>query len=198
MSRTVGSYGPKTLEAIRKAGLRLIYEHGYEGMNLRQLAAAVGIKQGSLYNHIDTKQGLLFDLVKHHMEEVLQELDAALAGIDDPVDSLRAFVAFHVNYHMVRKKEIFIANFELRSLDSDNYSSIVEMRRAYEERLGDILENGVASGVFVCRDVRMATFAILAMLTGVCTWYRSNGRLRRDDIIDTYIRLVLRGLHPGD
>jgi hypothetical protein len=99
---------------------------------------------------------------------------------------------------MVRKKEIFIANFELRSLDSDNYSSIVEMRRAYEERLGDILENGVASGVFVCRDVRMATFAILAMLTGVCTWYRSNGRLRRDDIIDTYIRLVLRGLHPGD
>jgi AcrR family transcriptional regulator len=198
MSRTVGSYGPKTLEAIRKAGLRLIYEHGYEGMNLRQLAAAVGIKQGSLYNHIDTKQGLLFDLVKHHMEEVLQELDAALAGIDDPVDRLRAFVAFHVNYHMVRKKEIFIANFELRSLDSDNYSSIVEMRRAYEERLGDILENGVASGVFVCRDVRMATFAILAMLTGVCTWYRSNGRLRRDDIIDTYIRLGLRGLHPGD
>jgi AcrR family transcriptional regulator len=194
----VGSSGPKTLEAIRKAGLRLIYEHGYEGMNLRQLAAAVGIKQGSLYNHIATKQGLLSDLVKHHMEEVLQELDAALAGIDDPVDRLRAFVAFHVNYHMVRKKEIFIANFELRSLDSDNYSSIVEMRRAYEERLGDILENGVASGVFVCRDVRIATFAILAMLTGVCTWYRSNGRLRRDDIIDTYIRLVLRGLHPGD
>jgi len=198
MSRTVGSYGPKILEAIRKAGLRLIYEHGYEGMNLRQLAAEVGIKQGSLYNHIDTKQELLFDLVKHHMEQVLQELDAALAGIEDPVDRLRAFVAFHVNYHMVRKKEIFVVNFELRSLDSDNYSTIVEMRRAYEKRLGDILEEGIASGVFVCGDVRIATFAILAMLTGVCTWYRSSGRLGRADIIDTHIRLVLRGLYAGD
>ncbi|HKU04506.1 MAG TPA: TetR/AcrR family transcriptional regulator, partial [Bradyrhizobium sp.] len=39
MARTVGSYGPKTMEAIRKAGLRLIFEHGYEAMSLRQLAA---------------------------------------------------------------------------------------------------------------------------------------------------------------
>src|SRR6516162_11116323 len=134
MSRTVGSYGPKTLEAIRKAGLRLIYEHGYEGMSLRKLAAEVGIRQGSLYNHIDTKQELLFDLVRHHMEQVLQELDGALVGIEDPVDRLRAFVAFHVNYHMVRKKEIFVVDFELRSLEPSNYSTIVEMRRAYEKR----------------------------------------------------------------
>ena len=197
MSRTVGSYGPKTLEAIRKAGLRLIYEHGYEGMSLRKLAAEVGIRQGSLYNHINTKQELLFDLVRHHMEQVLQELDGALVGIEDPVDRLRAFVAFHVNYHMVRKKQIFVVNFELRSLDSGNYSTIVEMRSAYEKRLGDILETGTAEGVFFCEDVRVASFAILAMLTGVCTWYRPNGRLGREDIINTHMQLVLRGLQAG-
>lgn len=198
MSRTVGSYGPKTMEAIRKAGLRLIFEHGYEGMNLRQLAAAVGIREGSLYNHIKGKQELLFELVKEHMEQLLEHLDAALAGIEDPVERLEAFVAFHVNYHMVRKREVFVVNFELRSLDSENYSAIVAMRRAYERRLGDILDQGVAQGVFDCGDARIATFAILAMLTGVCTWYRSNGRLGRDQIIDIHTRLVLRGLHPGN
>ncbi len=62
MARTVGSYGPKTMEAIRKAGLRLIFEHGYAAMSLRQLASEVGIQAGSLYNHIATKQELLFDL----------------------------------------------------------------------------------------------------------------------------------------
>ena len=64
MARTIGSYGPKTLEAIRKAGLRLIFEHGYEAMSLRQLAAEVGIQAGSLYNHIATKQELLFVLIR--------------------------------------------------------------------------------------------------------------------------------------
>src|SRR4051812_41956512 len=67
MARTIGSYGPKTLEAIRKAGLRLIFEHGYSAMSLRDLAAEVGIQVGSLYNHISTKQELLFELVQDHV-----------------------------------------------------------------------------------------------------------------------------------
>ena len=44
MARTVGSNGPKTMEAIRKAGLRLIYSQGYEAMSLRRLASEVGIQ----------------------------------------------------------------------------------------------------------------------------------------------------------
>src|ERR1700752_855506 len=100
MARTIGSYGPKTMEAIRKAGVRLIFERGYEAMSLRQLAAEVGIQAGSLYNHISTKQDLLFDLVQEHINDLLRELDLALEGKADPVEKLRAFVAFHVSYHM--------------------------------------------------------------------------------------------------
>ena len=125
MARTVGSYGPKTMEAIRKAGLRLIFEHGYEAMSLRQLAAEVGIQAGSLYNHIATKQELLFDLIQDHINELLRQLDRALAGKAGATERLHAFVAFHVSYHMTRKREVFIANSELRSLEPKNYEAIV-------------------------------------------------------------------------
>src|SRR5438067_12719729 len=117
MARTIGSYGPKTMEAIRKAGLRLIFEHGYEAMSLRQLAAEVGIQAGSLYNHISTKQELLFDLIQDHINELLRQLDRALQGKTGSAERLRAFVVFHVTYHMTRKREVFIANSELRSLE---------------------------------------------------------------------------------
>src|SRR5215475_1095610 len=133
MARTIGSYGPKTMEAIRKAGLRLIFEHGYEAMSLRQLAAEVGIQAGSLYNHISTKQELLFDLVQDHINELLRQLELALEGKDRPVEKLRAFVAFHVLYHMTKKREVFIANSELRSLDAKNYAAIVTLRGAWRE-----------------------------------------------------------------
>src|SRR3954465_14417789 len=117
MARTIGSHGPKTLEAIRRAGLRLIFEHGYAGMSLRDLAAEVGIQVGSLYNHISTKQELLFDLVQDHVNELLRQLDRALDGKQGSEEKLRAFVVFHVTYHMSRKREVFIANSELRSLE---------------------------------------------------------------------------------
>ena len=142
MARTIGSHGPKTMEAIRKAGLRLIFEHGYAAMSLRQLAAEVGIQSGSLYNHISTKQELLFDLVRDHINELLRQLDRALLGKQRPADKLRAFVAFHVTYHMTRKREVFIANSELRSLEPKNYDAIVALRGAYEQRLAEILSRG--------------------------------------------------------
>ncbi|WOH85165.1 TetR/AcrR family transcriptional regulator [Bradyrhizobium sp. BEA-2-5] len=196
MARTIGSHGPTTLEAIRKAGVRLIFEHGYEAMSLRQLAAEVGIQAGSLYNHISTKQDLLFDLVQDHINDLLRELDLALEGKADPVEKLRAFVAFHVTYHMTRKREVFIANSELRSLDAKNYDAVVALRGAYEQRLAQILTDGVSDGVFEVVDIQVATFAILALLTGLCTWYRPGGRLTRDAIIAAHEKLVLSGVAP--
>jgi len=196
MARTIGSHGPTTLEAIRKAGVRLIFEHGYEAMSLRQLAAEVGIQAGSLYNHISTKQDLLFDLVQDHINDLLRELDLALAGNADPVERLRAFVAFHVTYHMTRKREVFIANSELRSLDAKNYDAVVALRGAYEQRLAQILADGVAEGAFEVVDIQVATFAIISLLTGLCTWYRPGGRLTRDAIIAAHEKLVLSGVAP--
>jgi len=43
----------------------------------------------------------------------------------------------------------------------------------------------------------MATFAIIAMLTGVCTWYREDGRLSQDALVDVHVRLVLEGVGAG-
>ena len=197
MARTIGSHGPKTMEAIRKAGLRLIFEHGYAAMSLRQLAAEVGIQSGSLYNHISTKQELLFDLIRDHINELLRQLDRALLGKQGPADKLRAFTAFHVSYHMTRKREVFIANSELRSLEPKNYEAIVALRGAYEQRLADILAEGASEGVFEVVDVQVATFAIIALLTGLCTWYRPGGRLTREAIVAAHEKLVLSGVMPG-
>lgn len=194
MARTVGSSGVKTLQAIYDAGLELIYRHGYEAMSLRDLAAAVGIQQGSLYNHIDTKQSLLFNLVRNHLEQLIQALDDALISVTGAELRLHAFVQFHVHYHMVRRAEVFVVNNELRGLDPQNYATIVAMRRQYEARLAAILDEGMREGVFAEQDVAVTTFILIGMLTGICDWYRPDGRLSEQEILAIYDRLVMTGV----
>lgn len=198
MARTVGSNGPKTMEAIRKAGLKLIHEHGYEAMTLRQLASEVGVQVGSLYNHITTKQDLLYDLIKTHMDDLFAELDKAQARVagQGPVDRLKAFILFHVTYHILKKREVFIGASELRSLDPNHYEDIVGLRRLYEKRLMAILEDGRAQELFQIADIAVAAYGILAMLTGVCTWFRPSGRMTREQVAQVYTDMVLRGLVP--
>jgi AcrR family transcriptional regulator len=194
MARTVGSNGPRTWRAIRRAGLSLIFEHGYEAVSLRQLAAKAGIQAGSLYNHIKTKQELLFDLIKVHMEELLAALEAELAGKENPRDALEAFITFHVDYHIARKQEVFISYSEMRSLEPKNNKIIVGLRRRYESRLIRILDEGKLQGQFTVADTRFAAYGILSMLTGVCTWFDPQGRLTAKDVLSLYRDMLLNGL----
>lgn len=194
MSRTAGSSGPKTLAAIHEAGLQLIYTKGFEAMSLRDLAAKVGLQPGSLYNHIATKKALLFDLINNHMLRLHERVAAELEGITDPTERLKAFTAFHLTYHIERKREVFIGSAELRSLEPKNRKRIVASRREYEDILADILEAGVKARQFKIGDIRVSTYAILAMLTGICTWYDPKGRVSRDELIAVHTRLVLQGV----
>ncbi|MFI8558211.1 TetR/AcrR family transcriptional regulator [Pseudomonas putida] len=60
-----------TFDLIREAACTLFYQAGYKGMGMRRLAAAVGIQVGSLYNHIESKQALLYELISEYEMHLL-------------------------------------------------------------------------------------------------------------------------------
>ncbi|MBP7335891.1 TetR/AcrR family transcriptional regulator [Niveispirillum sp.] len=194
MARTAGSHGPKTMEAIRKAALTLIYRKGYEAITLRQLADAVGIQPGSLYNHVRNKQDILFDLVHDHMTTLLAEVQQAVPAGATPLAQLEAFIAFHVGYHITRREQVFIANSELRSLEAGNHAAIVALRKRYEGVLIDILRRGAENGSLRAEDPTIAAYAILSMLTGICSWYQPSGRKSAEQLVTMHRDLILRGI----
>lgn len=192
MARTAGSDGTRTAEAIRLAAIDLIAARGFEAMTLRELAERVGIQPGSLYRYFPSKAQLLVDLQVEHLEFLLRHWEAEQPASADPCDRLRAFVAFHIRSHTLRRREAFVANMELRSLSPADYRKVVGLRRRYENTLTDILRAGMAERRFSVPDARIATFAILAMLTGVGSWYRENGRVGKRELVDIYTRMVMQ------
>lgn len=194
MARTAGSHGPKTMEAIRRAALALIYRKGYEAITLRQLADAVGIQPGSLYNHVRNKQDILFDLVHDHMTTLLAEVEQAVPVGATPLAQLEGFITFHVTYHITRREQVFIANSELRSLEAGNHAVIVGLRKRYEGVLIDILRRGGQDGSLRVDEATIAAYAILSMLTGICSWYQPGGRKSAEQLVTLHRDLILRGV----
>lgn len=180
-----------TVELIRSTGLQLVYEQGYEGMTLRGLAARAGIGQSTLYGHYSSKQHLLVDLICLHMQELLASLYGAIPADAAPLERYLAFVRFHVIYHIRRRREVFICYSELRSLEPQNYRRVTAYRKEYEQVLTRIIEGGVAAGTMRRLQPRVTAYAILAMLSGITTWYREDGPLSEDEICRTYTELAL-------
>jgi len=198
MARTIGSSGEKTREALRLAAIEHICDHGYEATSLRALAADIGMQGGSRYNHIASKQDLLFGLMTTVLDDLMVELEARLDGVEDPLAALRVFVDLHIDFHTDRRKEVFISAMEMRSLTPENHRGVVVRRTRYEDRLCGILEAGNAAGLWRVREPRVATYALIAMLSGVCNWFKPGGRLSKRALIDIHTDLVLRGLGEAE
>ncbi len=189
MARTQGSHSGTTRPRVRAAALRLFAQHGYAAVSMRKIAAEVGLQAGALYNYTPDKQSLLFDLMQSHMQELLAAW-AAAPRRDAPLDALEAFTRFHIRFHSRRPDEVFVSYMELRNLEADNFAVIEDLRRDYEGQLEAIIRRGIETGGFAAADPKVTAMAVIAMLTGVSTWFRQDGRLSLDDVEALYWEMV--------
>ncbi|WP_090270978.1 TetR/AcrR family transcriptional regulator [Thalassovita taeanensis] len=193
MARTAGSHSDITGPRVMEAALRLFARHGFAAVSMRQIAAEVGVQAGALYNYIPDKQSLLFDLMRGHMEALLAARaerpkgGSALARLED-------FTRFHIRYHLARPDAVFVSYMELRSLSPENFAVVEGLRRQYEDELESILRAGEAEGSLSAADPRIAAMAVIAMLTGVTTWYRAAGRLTVDQVEGIYWDMVRKSV----
>ena len=187
MARTAGSHSDITGPRIRAAAQQLFARQGYAAVSMRQIAAEVGVQAGALYNYTPDKQSLLYDLMVTHMEDLLRALPEPAGR---PVARLEAFVRFHIAFHVERPDAVFIAYMELRNLTPENFEIIEGLRRRYEDHLEAILREGAEEGAFKMADTKVTTLAVIAMLTGVTTWFREGGRLAVNELQDVYWDLV--------
>lgn len=192
--RKSGSNGQVTKQAIRDAAIELISQHGFEAVNLRELAARCGIQAGSLYNHFGSKQELLRDLLHDVMQDLLADFNQQVAVLPNPIEQMRAFIKLHIEFHTRRRLEVLLGNTELRSLTEENYQLVTGLRDRYEHGLRKIIQDGVRKGNFTIPDAKVASFAIIAMLTGVGYWYRPNGSLNQQRLVEVHEQLVFQTL----
>lgn len=70
-----------------------LFSHGgYDGVSMRDIANAVGIKAASLYNHFSDKEDLYLATIESAFREKVTNLDRALKSVGTPQERLLATV----------------------------------------------------------------------------------------------------------
>ena len=176
-NRASGDEAPSapTKQQIFRSALELFALQGYDATSARQLAARVGIEAGSLYNHISSKQDLLFQLIQKATYDLIvtvsREIDAAGA---DPVERLAAGVRAHVIFYCVNSTQALVGERELRALTPENLAETRKQRDEYEALFIGILEEGMRRALFRALDSHTICFGILG-LSNVALWYSPGG-----------------------
>jgi AcrR family transcriptional regulator len=175
--------------AILQAALRCFVESGYQGSTIRQIASAAGLSVAGLYHHYDSKQAILVALMRSATGDLYERSVAALASAGDSVeDRFEVLLDCLVLFHAHRSQLAFIGLSEIRSLEPGAREQHLAARDRQQMLLREIVEEGVASGVFSAERPGEACRAILTMCTGIAQWYAAGGSLTPEMLSREYVK----------
>jgi AcrR family transcriptional regulator len=181
-------------EKIRAAAVRQFAELGYHAAPLRDIASMAGIQAASIYYHYPSKQALLVEIMETHMRQLNANLEQILHEPGETLEKLAAAIANHIRLHTTFKAEFFIIDTEIRSLEGENRERILALRDQYERLLQHLLKAGMEEGVLRIADVKVTSYALIAMCTEVASWFREKGRMTVQQVIDLYCDFISEGL----
>ena len=181
-------------EKILAAAVQLFAQYGYHAATMRDIARISGIQAASIYYHYANKQALLVEIMDTHMRDLNANLQRIMLEPGEIQQSLHAAIANHIRLHTSFKAQFFIIDTEIRALEDEHRSAILALRDQYETMLQSLLREGMEQGVFRQLDIKVASYALIAMCTEVATWFRPEGRLSVQQVIDLYTQLISEGL----
>ncbi len=177
---------------VMEAACALFADRGYRGTSMKDIAQVLGVSAPGLYNHVASKQEILYAIMDKAMDRAITALDEALAGVDDVSEQLRRATESLVLDFLRYPAEVTVCNNEVRSLEPANRLAIVAKRDQYGARVRGIIERGHRTGRFRTRTPQLAGLAVLEMGNGAKSWFRSSGRYPDTYVASEYGEFALR------
>jgi TetR/AcrR family transcriptional regulator, cholesterol catabolism regulator len=192
--RSVGKEIFVTRDDILDAAAQVIRRKGFHGASMSDIADVVNLQKASLYHHVTSKQEILLALLNRALGMLTDHI-AAIAAQSIPADEkLRQMIRGYLSALAENADLTAVLLFEHRSLDKKTHARHVPQRDKFEGLWRDVLNEGVRTKVFVCKDTAMAVRVLMGVMNWTLTWYRSDGGKSIEEIADGYADLLFKGL----
>lgn len=159
---------------IVTTAIGILSTHGYQGMNLEDVAERTDIAKATLYHYFRSKDELVGAALDVLTEEVMSRLAERAAEVDDtsPTALLGALVDEQVRILTETAPEVATVFSWPRPWPPAIQDSMKSMRRRHDGVFRQVVERGVAVGEFTCPDVDVAMQCLHGILNQSAVWIR--------------------------
>lgn len=184
---------PNRWNDVVEVAANAFLENGFAATSIEQIAGELGMLKGSLYHYIQSKEELLFAVVREPAERLLSEVEE-LQTIDLPASSkLRRAAYSHAL--VLEDHNVYAAVYLQEIAGKGRFEEWSAMDRQYLIRIEAVFAQGRDAGEFDSQiDPRLSALAFIGALNWMTHWFQAEGRLPATAIADRFVDLFLVGL----
>jgi len=179
-------------QSILDAAAEEFADFGYERATLERIGERVGLSKASLYYYVSGKEQLFAELAERFVDGVEMPVRASIDRGEDAVAALSAIVRGHMTASTEPLGRALALNLHaFRSgparLQGDRYERLV----------AEVVEAGIASGRIRLVSVRPAVKLMLGAMNGVSQWFKPDGNVSLDEVVEGIVGVLLRGVESS-
>jgi TetR/AcrR family transcriptional regulator, cholesterol catabolism regulator len=182
-------------QEILRTAARLFQQRGYHATSMNDVASALKLSKGGLYHHFQSKDEILFNLMDHAMDLTQERVINPVRDIPDAEGRLRALIRRHIEVVLsVRDREITVMLHENHPLPPSLRRRINARKKDYVHFVENLIAE-VQRARHSSRSVspRAAAFALLGMINWLYQWYRPEGTLQQEHLVQQYTEIFFAG-----
>jgi len=185
-----------TRAKIIRSAQKLTRRDGFNRLTLRDIAADIGIKAGSIYYHFSSKDAIVRAVLEEGIGPAIEAVNAAVRACGEdsgPLDRIESALRVHLKYVVAKR---FAGSVEgMRQLPKRLRDEHMAREREYALIFEGLLQQLKGAGQ-LREDIDLTAIRMLSLgaLTWVSEWYRPNGPMSLDDIFDTFMAMVKGGI----
>ena len=161
-------------QLLHSEALRLIYERGFKGSTMRDLAERLNCDVANIYNYIESKQHLLESYLFELSMAFHEGVDQIIASRHDAKEKVRKLVQLYVQMSYQKPYQMSLLVNEWRHLEPSRRSEFLAERKAYEGKVFRMMSLGIRKGQLRKMDPEIATHLVLAATRWLFTYFTAD------------------------
>ncbi|AXG68094.1 HTH-type transcriptional repressor KstR2 [Kordia sp. SMS9] len=180
-------------EEIVQTAEILFKKKGYSAVTMRDIAQAMGIKAASLYNHIQSKQQILSEIIIKIGEDFTEGMAEIVNAELSSIEKLEKIIGLHVKITMKNPSRMATMNNDWMHLE-EKIDYYLQLRRNYEESFRQILKQGIEKQELKAVNPEIILFSILSTLRSLYLWIPKKEEIRQEDLLHALGKVLLTGI----
>lgn len=124
---------PTRRQQILAAAAELFARHGFHGVGINDIGAAVGISGPALYRHFRSKDSVLGEMLTSISELLLAGAQSRVRAAADPEESIRVLIRWQVDFALDNPALITVQERDLGNLADTDRQRVRTLQRRYVE-----------------------------------------------------------------